>query len=435
MSALLAITLLMTPAPDALAGPDAITPAAVLDYARAHAPALRAARHRLDAARHAAGAAAPWPEPRLMLGANPLPIETRNGPAWGSASLTQVFPWTDALAAQRDAAAAGADAAAEALRLAELQVEEAALRALYALRLARDEAAINRDVAAIAERLLRLTEERLAVDRASQSDMLDARIELSRLETRAIDLAQQAETRRAELNAAIGRDVLAPVGPIATHVGSETESLDALLDDARRAHPELARLDAQLTAARARLRAAETEGRPSLSAGLSYTLIGAADGPMAADPGRDALGVQVGLSLPIWGRAQYAASRDAAAAAVDAAAAERAAAEAVIAHRVVEQAVRAETALRRLRLYRDIALPLSTRSLEALEAAYAAGGAPFDRVLAAERARERYAIEAAQAAADFAMQRAALARAVGRSPGAAANGARAKGASGEGSER
>lgn len=412
MTPFLLVALLGAPTPaDDLPAP--VTLDAALAYARAHAPALRAAAARVDAARASARAAAPWPDARLMISADPLPIETRNGPAWGRLTLTQPLPWLDTLDARRAAAAAAARAADEAVALARLDVDFAARRAYAGLRAARDEARIMRELLDLSRALLRTAEDRLGVDRARHADVIEARIEVARLETVVIDVAQRALTRQAELNAAIGRPTQAPIGPLAPPAETPTAALDALLAEAAE-HPALRRNAARLDAARARLRAAETRGRPDFSVGLGYTLIGDPDSPMAPAPGRDALSVQIGVSVPLWRGAADDGERDAAAAAIRVEQAEDAAAGDTIAWRVVEQAVRAETALRRLRLYHDVALPMADERLEVLTVAYGAGEARFERLLDAERMKERYAVATVRAAKEYAVARAALARAVGR---------------------
>lgn len=411
---LLLLTLASPPVDDPLAGPGVVSEAMVLGYARAQAPALVAARHRLDAARAAVDAADPWPEPQLMLGGSPLPVETRNGPLWATARLSQRLPWADALDARRAAATAEASGAEATRATVALTVEAEALIAFHRLALSRAEARINVEMLAIATRMLRLAEDRLGVEPSRQGDVIRAQVEVARLETVAVDLEQQAITRQAELNAAIGRPPRSVIGPLAEVTPSPVADLDALLAAAAD-HPVLATHAARIDAARARLRGAETRGRPDLSAALSYALVGQPDSAMgAADAGRDALTIQLGVTLPVWGRSAYASERRAAAAELRAAQAARAAAEDVVAHRVIEQVVRAETALRRLRLYRETALPLAEQHLEVVSAAYAAGELPFAPVLDAEQTRESLAVSAARATADFAIARAALARAVGQ---------------------
>lgn len=410
-AAAMLIALLASP-PDALG--EAVTLDAVMAYAEAHAPRLKAAAARIEGARATARTQDPWPDPRLMLSGDPLPIETRNGPIWGRATLTQPLPWTDTLAARRQAAEAGVRAAETERDVALIEVRFAAEQAFVRLRTSREEARIIGELLGLGRALLRSAEDRVAVDRGHHADVIEARIEVARLETVAVDLAQAAATRQAELNAVIGRPLLDEVGPLAPPDETPTAALDRLLAAAAD-HPALKRNAARLDGARARLRAAETNGRPMFSVGLGYTLVGEPDGAMAPDPGRDGLSVQVGVALPLWRGEADDGARQAAAAAVRIEEAEAAAIADVIEWRVVEQAVRAETALRRLKLYRDTALPLAEERLEVLTTAYAAGEVRFERVLDAERAKERYAVAAVRAAEEFALARSALARAVGRS--------------------
>lgn len=412
MIALIAV-LLAAPTADALSGPAPVTMDALLAYAAEHAPRQRVAAARVDVARHTARGQDVWPEPRLMIGVDPLPIETRNGPAWGRASLTQPLPWGDTLAARREAADAGTRVAEEQVAVIALDVRLDAERALARLRASRDEQAVVAELLELNRMLLRSAEDKLGVDRARHADVIAARIELARLETVALDVAQQALTRQAELNAAIGRDTLAIIGPLAPPSETATASLDRLLESAAE-HPTLAANAARIEAARARLRAASTGGRPQFSVGLGYTLIGTPDGSMAPAPGRDALSVQMGMTLPLWGGEAYDGAEAAAEAAIRLEESTLDAAADLIAWRIVEQTVAAETALRRLRLYRDTALPLADERLAVLTAAYAAGEVPFERVLDAEKQKERYATAAIRAAEAFAIARAALAHAVGR---------------------
>lgn len=398
--------------PDPLAGPAPVTAAMVLDHARAHALPLRAAEQRRDASLWAEEAAGAWPDAMLTVQGSPLPIETRNGPVWGSVMVAQPLPYVDVLDAQRAAGAAGARGAEAARRVVAIEVEAAALTAFHGVALARAEVAVNAEMLALARRLLALVEGRVGADRARVVDALQAQVEVARLETVAAELALREVTAAAALNVAIGRRVDAPVGPLAVGEARPVEALDALLAAAAE-HPALARHSAVMAAARARIDVVEARGRPRFSVGAGYTLVGEPEIAMGApDPGRDGVMVQLGVSLPLWGG--YDEERSEAAAAEAAAGTDREAAVERVALRVVEQAARAEAALRRLRLYRETALPLADEALEVLMTAYAADEVGFDRVLAGERARERFALDAARAEAEFWMARAALAAAVGR---------------------
>ena len=409
MSGVLAIALLAVP--DALSGPAPVSTDAVLAFAEVHAPRLRAADRQSEAAAARVATGDRWPEPQATVRVAAMPIETRNGPAWSTVGIGQRFPWLDALSARRDSLTADADVARAERNLISLTVQVEALAALHRLAASRAEAAINDEMRAIADRVLRTAEERLAVADA-RSDVIRAQVEVARLETVSIDLEDVALTRQAELNVAIGRDPLAPIGPLAPTVHDPVADLDTLLTVAGD-HPALVRQDARVASARARLRETGVLGRPGLSIGVDYTVIGEPAG-MAVDPGRDALGFHVGIELPLWNGAVYDAEQRSAAAAVEAERATRDATRDAVARQVVEQVSRADTALRRLRLYRGTALPLAEQDLELALAAYATGRAGFERVLDAERTREQFAVAAVRATADFAVARAMLARAVGQ---------------------
>ncbi|MCA9538233.1 MAG: TolC family protein [Myxococcales bacterium] len=412
---LLFVILAAPPAEPAFAGAETLTLDAVVDFSRRHNPRLLALRQHLARARATAEATAPWPEPMLTLSASPLPVVTRNGPAWGSAMLSQPLPWLQSLDAAREAATADATQRAAQLDEAELEVAFAVRRAYHALHLARAEAAVIDEVRTLARRTIELAQARLAVDLARQTDVLRAQVELARLDNLALDLAAQQRTRRAELNTLLGRGPEAPLPPTEPPADKDApETIDALLERGRARHPALAARDAAIEAARARLRAAQTLDRPKFTVGVGYTLIGEADNPaMTPESGRDAVMLQVGAPLPVFGQAPHAAAERAAELDIEAAQADRRDEETRRVYQILEAHIAVETAHRGVRLYTETVLPLAHQTVDVLEAAYAVGQVGFLDVLDAERALERYGLEAAQARAELGVRLAALAWAVG----------------------
>jgi multidrug efflux pump subunit AcrB len=79
-----------------------------VSYAVEHHPALQAARHRIAAAEHAVDAQGFWPVPKLQASGAPLPIETKEGPAWAAVRIDQPFPWMGELDAKQAVAVATA---------------------------------------------------------------------------------------------------------------------------------------------------------------------------------------------------------------------------------------------------------------------------------------------------------------------------------------
>jgi outer membrane protein TolC len=380
-------------------------------HALQHHPRVAAAEGRVRAAEHGVDAAGWWPQPTLGLAVNPLPLETRNGPAWGTVKLGQALPWATELGARTDGAQ-------QRVRVAQAQVAEARVavalgvrRAVAALALVEAQQAINGRTLALVRRLVGLAQARLAVDSGGQIDVLEAQVALAQLENVGLDLVQRRALRQVALNTALGRVPRAALPAIAPGVPT-AESVDALLDRARVTHPALDRLAATVAGHRARARVAAAQDLPRFTVGVGYTVIGAPE--MAApggDPGRDALHFEGGLTLPLWSGADAAeASAEAAAAATRAA---RDDLEQQIVLRVIAQHTQVETALRAVQLYAHTVLPLAQQRLEVLEAAYAVDRARFTTLIEAQRALERFETEHARAQAAAAIAVADLYAAVG----------------------
>ncbi len=409
MLSLIPILLLAPAAPnfgDVLKADDAIA------VALEASPRVRAARARLEAARARVSSEGWWPEPSLMVSASPLPVETRNGPAWASAQLKQPFPWTEALEARSEGAEARARGAAQALREVELGLARGLRHACYGLWRSEAELKINRRSVEIVKRLIEQAQARLAVAVAAQPDVLLAQVELARLENEAIDLQQHARTGRAAINSLMAQPLQAALPVAAPPRPRPTQAVDALINWATESHPALARMQSEIEARQHALRAVSYAGHPKLWAGLGYTFIQASDAPASESNGRDVLSLSFGTTLPVWG--DYGAAERGASEAVRAAREARDAAEDMQVFRVMELHTRVETALRRVRLFEDAVLPLARQTLEVLEGAYATGSVGFMKLLEAQRALERFEVQQVKAQTDFELRLADLEHAVGR---------------------
>ncbi len=401
-----------TRAPLAAAAP-AVTPDALVAAALRHHPALAAARAGVRAARAHVGGADAWPWPRLQIAAAPLPIETRNGPAWASVGVAWPLPWPSERAAQRGLAEGRAAEARAATDLARLAVARAVRQAAVDLWAIEALARLNARHLALADRLIELAQARLAAGANVQSDLLEAQVARARLADDGIDLAQHTGLRRAAVNSLIGQPLSAPLGPIAAPAVRPTEAAEALMARARAVHPALARAAAAQRTARSQRAVADRAGWPQLTPGLNYTFIGTADPPaMNSDPGRQALQLTLGLTLPLWQTAPDAAA-EAARAAEAAAEAAHDEAERQQLLAVLTQHVTATSAARRVALYTDRVLPLAREVAELREARYSAGESRFSGLLDAQRALIGHEQAQIQAQAEFGRALADLQWAVG----------------------
>jgi outer membrane protein, heavy metal efflux system len=311
--------------------------------------------------------------------------------------LSQEFPWPGSLGARSQAARAEARArlADVAVRRREIVVRTAAL--YYRLRyLVTARAALKRqrDLLAAA---VEIATSRYASASAPQSDPLQARVALARLNAEDADLSEQQAKVGAELKAVRnvrGSDTLTielirpETIPLNLHA---TRRAAAATVDSLPLHPRLAARQAELAVAERTVRVEQLGARPDFSITTRYG---------ARPLGSDFFSAFLGIRVPLWaGRKQ---SRLADAARADADAARAALAEESAALEADLQGAWAGLASgeTRLRLLTTQVIPSAELAVEAALRSYRVGQAPFLNVLAAEDSNYRARLEAAMVAAE-----------------------------------
>jgi len=386
-SALLA-TALVAPTPvvaaDTAALPDGDDLAGLLALALREHPALAAATADSQAAAAGIRAAGSLPDPMLTWGEMLEPVETRVGPQERILGVQQQLPWPGTLGARRQAARAETAASAASRRAVAVTVAAGVRRAwAEAAWLAESRRVVDaqRDLARALEVSARAAYE---TGEGNYGDLLQAQVEVVRLDDRRRDLDDRLAAARARLAAALGRDPDAPV-PAPSGLPAAAPSAPAAAAGAdSAAHPLLAVQDARVAAARASAVAARRAGLPMVTLGVDWIQVGEADRDGVAGSGSDALVARVGLSLPIW-RGKYDGAADAAEARARAAAATRQARDQDLAAREAAAAADLAAARRTRDLYAGDLVPRAEQALAAVTAAYEAGQATLAEVIAAQR--------------------------------------------------
>lgn len=364
-------------------------------------PAIRAAEKRASAMRLSGEAEGSLPPPEAMAQVWQVPLSKPY--AIGDAQmimfgLSQAFPAPGARGARQHAAEHEASAeramADEAARRIRQDVTHAF--ADYAEATARHR--VHLEHKRVALRTVDLARARYAGG-GSLSDLAQAEVELARVDADVITDGTRVEAARARLNALLGRDALAPLGPPV--IGEpETAAWDArtALAKARESRPELRRAEAQREARREEARGAEKEALiPSFSVAALYF---APTNPMPLH----GYGVNASMSLPwLWGEAR--ARRDARREAAEAARTEVEAARRPIDAEVATQEANVRASALRLQTLRDRALPASKRSFDVAWSGYEASRTDVLTLLSTRRAVVDVETEvvAARAALDHAL--------------------------------
>lgn len=411
-----------SPAQAVLAG---IADPAVRDlaaYVLARNPGLAAIRARARAAEQEAPQARSLPDPMASLTAFLLTPETRVGPQRAMAALSQRFPWFGKLELRERAALYEAAAARAEVAARELTLVTETRRLAYELGFLDAWEDILENDRATLERYEELARSRYAAGFGLEQAVVKLQAEITRVDTRLLQLADRRSEVTAALNALRDRSPVAPLPPMALPEAREPSDtlvaeLDRWKERAVALRPEIDRAEAEIARAETRVELAKKDYYPDVTLGATYTLItNREDAPGRAmpppDEGDDVFGLMASVNLPVWRERLDAAVEQAAERELAAREGRRAAVTAID-RSLGELTQRLDLTWRQLRLLEDVLGIQAEESLSSAEAAYTAGNVTALDLLDAERVLLDVRTSTARARADYAITLARLEGTVG----------------------
>ena len=342
------------------------------------------------------------PDPQLMATYFQEPLQTRLGPQDWNLTLSQKIPFPGKLSKAGEVVKTEAHIARleldKTVRTIAADIHASAHELIY-IRAARNIAAQN---AVLLDQLRGAAESAYADDRAALMDVMKALSQAGQLRYDALLLEELELTETTRLNgllnrpsdAGLGEILQPPDHPLSYSLEELYQLAAAYQEDIRIADHGLTRAEAQLDLARYRF-------YPDFNVGVFYAAIGDADTPQRPpDSGRDALGVRLGLSLPVWIAKNQGH--------VNQAHAGLAKAEAVRQSRVNASRTAIHTAYFRLQnarrlveLYQQDLLPQAASALQTTEAWFREGYAEFTDLIEAQTALYNFQLTLARAQADY----------------------------------
>lgn len=386
---------------------------AVVETVLARNPSLEAARQSARAALAGYRRQTALEDPMLEYELAPLSLGG-DAELGHSVRITQRLPWPGKRAAAGELVLAEAEAAASERQVA--RVELAAMASMLFDRLWMSERAlqINAEHASLLGSTLRGVRDALAVGGASQAEVLMIELEDGRVARERLRLEAERAATSAQLNALMHRAPDAPLPPpaaddpiAASRVAEPEGAPSADSQDASAARPELATQRLRIRAAREEVSLSERERYPDLLLMGAYT-------SMNMEPAHRLM-VGVGIELPLQQGARDA-NVDAARARMRAAEHELEAISDRVEGELHGARERAREAERTVALYAERLLPTGRARLEAEGLAHANGTGTLASVLQAERELRALELESIEATAMLSERRAQLAAALGRFP-------------------
>lgn len=274
----------------------------ILTYAYGSNPSIAASRASWNAFIENYRIGKSYPDPQLMTTYFPKPIETRLGPQDWNLTLSQAIPFPGTLSQKGKVLEADAKIARLKLDKTVRDIITSVSRSYYELvyiQKAIEVAGANLD---INKQLTGISENAYAGDKALFYDVSKAQAQTAQIRYDIILLQELAQTEKTKLNALLNRSPEAPLGrAISLPVRRVVYALDQIYELASLYQEEILIADQVVKKSGEAVRLARYENLPTFKIGLFYAGIGEPDVTTPPkDAGDDALGIQAGLSLPLW---------------------------------------------------------------------------------------------------------------------------------------
>lgn len=379
----------------------------VLTYAKAHNPAIQAARSRLLAAKKAPAQASAYDDPTVMWDNWNTPESLRIDKAGNNIfRLSQKIPFPGKLRLKGEIATKEAEQRETELRVAEIDTVAQVKKAYYDLWLVYQNLQVySRDKELVAQ-FARIAEQKYAVGQVSQPDVLRAQVELTRLINRVTTETLSLGKVQAQLNALLSRPPEAPLGtpqypppPMVTYSMTDLETLTLT------SRPELIVQATAIERENLALTLARKAYYPDFEVSVSrFVNFGQHDG----------FGLTFSASIPLAFKYKYDAGVEEAVANRQTAQSELQRLQDLALFEVKQALVEAQTALEQLNLFLHTHIPQAEQALASSRIGYQTGKVDFLSLIDSVRVIEQVHLEHLMAAANFEKAWAGLERAVGQ---------------------
>jgi outer membrane protein TolC len=378
-----------------------------LKIARAQNPEIAAARDEWEMARAKIPAAKTWPDPEIGIEYWGFPRSslnvTRANERW--LDVAQTIPFPGKLTLKGNAAKHEARREEELYRSMERDVLTQVKEAYYALFYAEHASRIAGDNVDNMRRFANISNSKYGVGKASQSDVLRAQVELSRLQNMAITALQEEETARAKLNSLLDRhpetQIKAQETPPLKSIGYSYDDLEKMALENR---PEVVAASHHVNHMQAEVAAMRADYLPDTTIQFTRRQVEGQESDNIA---------MFRFTLPfVWAWRQGALVRSTDFERQHAYAKLRSERTATR-YELKASLVRVETARRQVDLYKTTVLPQSDQAVRVAERAYQSDRASFLDLLDSARASIEFQLDYYKSLADYGASLARLERVVG----------------------
>jgi len=341
-------------------------------------------------------------------------IETRTGPQQQKFGIMQVFPWFGKIRARTDMAAAKAQAAKQRYETTKLKLFRQVKIAFYEFEYLATAIEIARHNFELLQHFEEVARTKYRTATAIHPDIIRAQVELAKLEDVLKSLEQLREPTVAKLNSVLNRPIEEKLNwPEKSQLENIRLDRNLIVQELKRANPELAELSWEIQAQKASVNLAKKNFYPDIGVGLDWIQTDGAVSPTVKGGGDDPVMLMFSMNIPLWQNNYKAAVRQAKAN-LRKIQEQRADTENKILSRVFEVIYDIEDSQRKIHLYGDVLVSKAQELVQASETAYKAGTIDFLSLIDAQRMLLKYELEYERAATNNKQKLAELEMLIGK---------------------
>lgn len=375
----------------------------LLNYAYLASPAISASKKSWEAFIETFRVEKSLPDPQVAATYFPRPIETRLGPQDWSLTLSQAIPFPGTLT--QKARVLESDVAMARIRVDKTvkAIVTKVSSSFYELGYIQAALAVAQANLALIQQMRKISENAYAEDKALFYDVSKALAQTAQLQYDLLLLKELEKTEKITLNTLLNRPPDAPLGQaVKVGPGKVVYSLEEVYDLAMAHQEDILLAEEQVNRSEQAVQLARLETLPSFKVGLFYAAIGDPDVPNPPpDAGDDALGLQFGMTLPLWPGKNHSRTARALAEKGTAQARKTEAANQVLAE-ISRLWFKLENADRLITLYEKDLLPQAISSVQTAETWFRQGQGGFADFLEIQATAYNFQLSLARARADYA---------------------------------
>ncbi len=388
----------------------------LLTLAGTRNPLIRSARSQWDAARENYRVKSGYPDPMINVTYFPEPIETRLGPQDWNLTISQPIPFPGKLGKAGDVEAMGAKIAGLNLDLTVRKINADLAAGFHELLYVQQAREVAQQSARLLDELRKIGETAHGRDRVTLVDVVRAQSQVGQIRYDILLLDELEQREKSRINGLLDRHPAAPLGSASTMGVRRTAlPLDEIytLAEERSETIRMARLSVEKAGIGSEI--ARLGNLPDFKVGLFYAGIGDPDvASPPADAGDDALGIQFGMTIPLWtgknrGRIARARAMEEKAKAVESARINSVHSE------ISTLWFKLKNSERLITLYREDLIPQAMGSLVTAETWFREGEGSFSDFVETQNTVYNFRLSLARAGADHGKTLARLEQVVGAS--------------------